>query len=227
MLIQTKGLSKTIQKQDIIKDLTLGIPENVIYGLLGANGAGKSTFLKMLVGLSEPTKGTIEFQGKAWTRQVLDEVGFLIESGAIYGNLSAWENLKVHTTLLGLPDERIEEVLAIVGLTGTGKKQAARFSMGMKQRLGIAIAILNQPKLLILDEPTNGLDPLGIKELRELIKSFKERGMTVIVSSHILSEIEQLADEIGIIHEGQLVYEGKMPEAGELEALFTQSISAH
>lgn len=138
----------------------------------------------------------------------------------IYENLSAWENLKIRTLLLGLPDSRIEEVLDIVRLTNTGKKRAGAFSMGMKQRLGIAIALLNHPKLLVLDEPVNGLDPVGIQELRELIRRFPEEGITVLVSSHILSEIEQTADYIAIIVDGGVHYEGKVADGDNLEELF-------
>ena len=139
-------------------------------------------------------------------------------------NLTAKENLKVRTTLLGLPDTRIEEVLQIVQLTNTGKKRAGQFSLGMKQRLGIANALLNHPKLLILDEPTNGLDPIGIEELRELIRSFPKKGITVILSSHILSEVQQTADYIGIIANGILGYEGQLRDGEDLEQLFMQVI---
>ena len=142
----------------------------------------------------------------------------------LYENLTAKENLKVRTTLLGLPDTRIEEVLQIVQLTNTGKKRAGQFSLGMKQRLGIANALLNHPKLLILDEPTNGLDPVGIEELRELIRSFPQKGITVILSSHILSEVQQTADYIGIIANGILGYEGQLRDGEDLEQLFMQVI---
>ena len=142
----------------------------------------------------------------------------------LYENLTAKENLKVRTTLLGLPDTRIEEVLQIVQLTNTGKKRAGQFSLGMKQRLGIANALLNHPKLLILDEPTNGLDPVGIEELRELIRSFPKKGITVILSSHILSEVQQTADYIGIIANGILGYEGRLRDGEDLEQLFMQVI---
>ena len=143
-----------------------------------------------------------------------------METPPIYENLSAWENLKVRALLLKIPDSRIEEVLRIVGLSNTGRKRAGAFSLGMKQRLGIAIALLNRPKLLVLDEPVNGLDPVGIQELREMIRSFPKEGITVLISSHILSEIEQIADYIGIIVEGEVHYEGKVSESGNLETLF-------
>ena len=148
----------------------------------------------------------------------------MVKKSPIYENLTARENLKVRTLLYNLPDSRIEDVLEIVNLTNTGNKKAGKFSMGMKQRLGIAIALLNNPKLLILDEPTNGLDPIGIGDLRELIKSFPKKGITVIISSHILSEVEQIADYIGIIANGQLWYQEKVQEDIDLEKLFLEVV---
>ncbi len=144
----------------------------------------------------------------------------LIEQPPLYPNLTARENLLVRTTLLGIPEGRIDEVLETVDLTDTGRKRAGRFSLGMKQRLGIALALLASPRLLILDEPTNGLDPIGIEELRGLIRSFPKRGITVIVSSHILGEVEQTADDIGIITGGRLAYEAPLRKGQDLEALF-------
>lgn len=224
ILLETKELTKQYKKEITVNHLNLKIRKNTIYGLLGPNGAGKSTTLKMITGLVRQTEGEIIFDGRPIKRSDLSEIGFLIENAPIYSNLTARENLKVHTTILGLPDKRIDEVLEIVDLVGTGKKKAGKFSMGMKQRLGIAIAILNNPKLLILDEPTNGLDPIGIQELRELICSFPARGMTVILSSHILSEIEQIVDDIGIMSHGILGYESSMDEIDNLETLFTQVV---
>ena len=193
---------------------------NSIYGVLGPNGAGKSTFLKMLTGMIRPTSGEILYCGRKWTRADLLNIGALIEEPPIYENLTARENLKVRTLMYGLPESRINEVLDIVKLTDTGKKKAGKFSLGMKQRLGIAIALVNNPKLLILDEPTNGLDPIGIGELRELIRSFPQKGITVILSSHILSEVELMADYIGIIAKGKLWYEEKIDKDRDLENLF-------
>ena len=178
----------------------------------------------MITGLLKPTSGAIEFDGQSWTRNALKQIGALIETPPLYENLTAYENLKVRALLLGLSDERISEVLQIVRLTNTGKKRAGQFSLGMKQRLGIAIALLNNPKLLILDEPTNGLDPVGIEELRELIGSFPSKGITVILSSHILSEVQQLADHIGIISNGVLGYEGELQAHQNLEQLFMDVI---
>lgn len=223
-MIQTKNLNKSYKKQEVNKDISLLVPKNSIYGLLGPNGAGKSTLLKMLTGMINPTSGEIIYKEKPWSRNDLLEIGSLIEQSPIYENLTARENLKVRTLLYNLPDSRIEDVLEIVNLTNTGNKKAGKFSMGMKQRLGIAIALLNNPKLLILDEPTNGLDPIGIGDLRELIKSFPKKGITVIISSHILSEVEQIADYIGIIANGQLWYQEKVQEDVDLEKLFLEVV---
>ena len=154
----------------------------------------------------------------------MENIGALIESPPLYENLTARENLKVRTLMLGLPDSRIDEVLKIVDLTNTGKKRAGQFSMGMKQRLGIAIALLNSPQLLILDEPTNGLDPIGIQELRNLIRSFPTQGITVIISSHILSEIQMTADHSGIIANGVLGYQDRIHQDEDLEKLFTDVV---
>ena len=223
-MIQTKNLNKSYKKQEVNKDISLLVPKNSIYGLLGPNGAGKSTLLKMLTGMINPTSGEIIYKEKTWSRNDLLEIGSLIEQSPIYENLTARENLKVRTLLYNLPDSRIEDVLEIVNLTNTGNKKAGKFSMGMKQRLGIAISLLNKPKLLILDEPTNGLDPIGIGDLRELIKSFPKKGITVIISSHILSEVEQIADYIGIIANGQLWYQEKVQEDIDLEKLFLEVV---
>lgn len=222
IILETKKLTKRFKNQYAANEISISVPENSIYGLLGPNGAGKSTLLKMIVGMLNPNSGEIIFDGHKWTRKDLRVIGSLIESAPLYENLTAKDNLKVRTILLGLPDSRIGEVLDIVGLGDTGKKRAGQFSMGMKQRLGIAIALLNKPKLLILDEPTNGLDPFGIQELRNLIKSFPKKNITVILSSHMLSEVEQVADYIGIISSGILGYEGELKQGENLEKLFIE-----
>lgn len=174
----------------------------------------------MLTGVLKPTAGEIYFDGKPWARESLSEIGALIENPPIYENLSARENLKVRSLLLGVDEKRIDEVLEIVSLANTGRKRTGQFSLGMKQRLGIAMALLGVPKLLILDEPTNGLDPIGIEELRELIHSFPACGITVILSSHILSEVQLIADDVGIISNGILGYEGPLEHGQDLEELF-------
>lgn len=224
MILETKAVSKTFQKQQgpVLSKVSLCIPKGSVYGLLGPNGAGKSTLLKIISGMLRPDQGTVWYKGKAWNRECLWNMGVLIESPPVYSHLTARENLLVRTTALGLPKARIEEALEIAGLPDTGKKKAGQFSMGMKQRLGIAAALVGRPDFLILDEPTNGLDPFGIQELRNLIKSFPEHGITVLVSSHILSEVEQMADHIGILTDGILGYQGGMPEKGHLEELFSK-----
>lgn len=227
MILKTESLTKTLKGQKIVDQLALEIQRNTVYGLLGPNGAGKSTTLKMITGMLRPNTGSIIFNGHTWTRNDLQDIGVLIETPPLYENLTAKENLQVRTIALGLPKSRIEEVLKVVDLTNTGKKRAGQFSLGMKQRLGIAIALLNKPKLLILDEPTNGLDPIGIQELRKLIRSFPEQGISVILSSHILSEVEQVVDDIGIIADGRLSYQGPAPQGQELESLFMQVVSAN
>lgn len=226
-ILKTTDLCKNFKGQMAVDHVSLHIRRNSIYGLLGPNGAGKSTTLKMITGILKPTSGSIEFDGHPWQRGDLTQIGALIETPPLYENLTAYENLKVRTTMLGLPDKRIDEVLHIVRLTDTGKKRAGQFSLGMKQRLGIAIALLNNPQLLILDEPTNGLDPVGIEELRELIRSFPEKGITVILSSHILSEVQQIADHVGIIANGVLGYENELLTGENLEQLFMDVVKRH
>ena len=224
LILETKNLSKRYDQQMAVHNICMRVRKNTVYGLLGPNGAGKSTLMKMLVGIIRPTEGQILFEGESLSRRCLSQIGSLIEAPALYGNLTARENLMVHTRLLGIPEERIDEVLDIVDLKNTVKKRAAKFSMGMKQRLGIAIALLNHPSLVILDEPTNGLDPFGVKELRELIASFPSRGITVVLSSHILSEVEQVVDEVGIISNGNLLYQGIPDKREDLEDFFTDVI---
>ncbi len=220
MMLQVTELCKSFKKQKVVDKVSLNIVKGKVYGLLGPNGAGKSTTLKMLTGILKPTAGQIYFNGKPWSRNVLSDIGALIENPPIYENLSAKENLKVRSLLLGVDERRIDETLQIVSLANTGKKKAGQFSLGMKQRLGIAMALLGNPKLLILDEPMNGLDPIGIEELRELIRSFPEQGITVILSSHILSEVQLIADYVGIISDGILGYEGSLEQGQDLEELF-------
>ncbi|MDY3119043.1 MAG: lantibiotic protection ABC transporter ATP-binding protein [Peptoniphilus sp.] len=219
-IVETKDLTKTFRGQKAVNDLSLKVERNSVYGLLGPNGAGKSTTLKMIAGMLHKTSGEILFDGHFWSRGDLAKIGALIERPPLYDNLSAVENLKVRTLLLGLDDRRIDEVLEIVHLKDTGKKKAGQFSMGMKQRLGIAIALVNRPKLLILDEPTNGLDPVGIRDLRDLIRRFPEEGITVILSSHLLGEVAQTADHVGIIVDGELKYQDRIDGSEELESLF-------
>lgn len=223
-LLETCGLTKRFGRgssaQTAVDAASLHVRAGEVYGLLGPNGAGKSTILKMLTGMLRPTEGQIVFDGHPWRREDLYEIGSLIETPPLYANLTARENLRVRTELLGVAPARIDEVLQLVGLRDTGSKRAGQFSLGMKQRLGIALALVGSPRLLILDEPTNGLDPIGIEDLRHLIRSFPQAGITVIVSSHILGEVAHVADSVGIITQGTLAYEGALGAGDDLEALF-------
>ena len=223
-ILKTNNLCKDFKKQKAVNNVSITVRENSIYGLLGPNGAGKSTTLKMITGMLRPTSGKVLFNGHEWNRKDLEQIGALIETPPLYENLSAVENLEVRAKLLNIPKTRIDKVLKMVDLQNTGRKKAGQFSMGMKQRLGIAIALLNSPKLLILDEPTNGLDPIGIQELRSLIRSFPSKGITVIQSSHILSEVQLIAYDIGIISNGILGYEGQMNKDENLENLFVEVV---
>lgn len=225
VLLKIDNLTKSFKGQTVVNNVSLNVRKGKIYGLLGVNGAGKSIILKMIVGMLKPTSGKIIFKGHNIKRSDLFEIGSLIEKPALYNNLTAYENLKVYTSLLSINEARIPEVLGIVGIQDTEKKLVAKFSLGMKQRLGIAVAIVSHPELLILDEPANGLDPLGIIELRQLIQSFSEKGITTITTSHVLSEISQLADDIGIINNGKLVYESENNRTVNLEKIFVEAIT--
>ena len=225
MILACQNISKSFGVEPVIRNVSFHVEDQEKVAIVGINGAGKSTLLKTITGLLNPTSGEIYFEGHKWTRADLADIGALIETPPIYENLTAWENMKVRALLLGIPDEKIQEVLKTVDLTDTGKKKAGAFSLGMKQRLGIGLALLNDPKLLVLDEPVNGLDPLGIQELRALIRSFPKKGITVIISSHILSEIQQTADYIGIIAKGTVGFEGKLQEQQDLEALFMKVVA--
>jgi ABC-type multidrug transport system ATPase subunit len=214
-VVETRGLCKQYGPALRVNHLDLTVPEGAVYGFLGPNGAGKSTTLKLLLGLARPTAGEIAVFGRPMgprTRmETLSQVGSLIESPSYYGHLTGAENLHIVQTLRGAPERDIGEVLRIVRLDGQKGKRTAHYSLGMKQRLGLAAALLGFPRLLILDEPTNGLDPAGIQEMRELIRSLPGRfGMTVVVSSHLLSEIDQIADVVGIIREGELVFQDRL-----------------
>ncbi len=214
-IVTTKGLSKRYGKINPVNRLNLSVPEGVIYGFLGPNGAGKSTTLKMLLGLVRPTAGEIALFGKPLEQRnrltMLQQIGALIEAPSYYGHLSGEENLRILQKLRDVPDRNVREVLQIVRLEEHRDKKVSHYSLGMKQRLGLAGALLAFPKLLILDEPTNGLDPAGIQEMRELICSLPERyDMTVIISSHLLSEIDQMANEVGIIREGKMIFQGPL-----------------
>ncbi len=228
-IIETHGLTKGAGSQLRVNHIDLRVPEGCVYGFLGPNGAGKTTTLKLLLGLLKPTEGTITLLGKKMTSQnrlaLLKHTGSLIESPSFYGHLTGLENLQIIAKLKKVPADEITAVLNTVRLYEQKDKKVKQYSLGMKQRLGIAMALLGNPRLLILDEPTNGLDPAGIQEIREFIKNLPIlRQMTVIVSSHLLSEMEQMADRVGIINHGSLVFQVTMAaleaQGGNLEDAF-------
>lgn len=219
-ILQTNNITKRYGKDTVVNNVSINVKKNIVYGLVGPNGAGKSTILKMITGSIQKSNGTILYNGEENIKNI--SIGSLIEEPAIYKNLTAEENLLVFAKLFNVERDRIKQVLDIVNLKNTKNKKASQFSLGMKQRLGIAMALLRNPNLLILDEPTNGLDPIGIKELRELIKSFPKKGITVIVSSHNLSEIQHMTQFVGILNKGDLKYEGVIPNNQDLESFFLE-----
>lgn len=215
-MITTDELTKEYKNFTSVSSVSLHIRKGSIYGFLGPNGAGKSTTMKMLLGLTAPTSGTFEVDGKHFPAdrlQILREVGSFIESPSFYANLTGRENLDIIRKILGLPKSAVEDALELVGLSEFGNRLAKKYSLGMKQRLGLAGALLGRPPILILDEPTNGLDPSGIHEIRNLVKSLPNLyDCTILISSHMLSEIELMADDIGILNHGRLLFEGSMDE---------------
>ena len=225
-VIETKNLTKQYGTQKSVADLNIHVKQGRIYGLLGRNGAGKTTTMKMLLGLTQPTSGEVTIWGQPLRtneKKLLPRIGYLIESPGFYPNLTATENLRIFATLRGVPSRNaIKNALDLVGLPYKDKKLFSQYSLGMKQRLAIALAIMHDPELLILDEPINGLDPIGIAEVRSFIRDLcTERGKTILISSHILSEIALLADDIGIIDHGALLEEESL---AELEAKSSRHI---
>lgn len=219
-LIETKQLTKIYGEQAAVKNINLHVKRGKIYGLLGRNGAGKTTTMKMLLGLTQPTSGEVKIWGKPLRgneKKLLPRIGSLIESPGFYPNLTATENLRIFATLRGVPNRNaIKDALDLVGLPYKDKKLFSQYSLGMKQRLAIALAVMHDPELLILDEPINGLDPIGIAEVRSFIRELCDaRGKTILISSHILSEISLLADDVGIIDHGTLLEEESLKELEE------------
>lgn len=228
-ILETNDLVKKHGNAYRVRDVSLRVPERSVYGFLGPNGAGKTTTLKLVLGLIRPDQGDVTLFGRALTSKnrlsLLRQTGSLIESPGGYGHLTGLENMQIVQRLKGAPEQDIERALKTVRLYEQRDKKLKHYSLGMRQRLGLAMALLGDPKLLILDEPTNGLDPAGIQEIRELIRSLPEkRDMTVIVSSHLLSEVEQMADHVGVIHRGEMLYQGALSElegrGGSLEEVF-------
>jgi len=228
--LETIRLSHRFAGQDpVLHQLDLRVPEGSVFGFLGPNGAGKTTTLRLVLGLLKKQEGDIRIFGQPFAANrlaILSKIGSLIESPSIYAHLTASENLRVLQKIYRCPVERIDHVLQLTGLGGTGNKKAGRLSLGMKQRLGIAIALLNDPLLLILDEPTNGLDPEGIIEMRQLFRQLNDQGVTILISSHLLGEMEKLITHAGIIHKGELLFQGTLDElrsgrnGDDLETIF-------
>ncbi|MFZ4784910.1 MAG: ABC transporter ATP-binding protein [Flavobacteriales bacterium] len=223
--IQTHQLTHRFASGEVaVNALELQVPEGAVYGFLGPNGAGKTTTLRLILGLLRKQEGDIAIFGESLQshrESILKQIGSLIESPSIYAHLSAKENLRVFQLLYDCPKSRIDAVLHQVGLANTGSKKVGKFSLGMKQRLSLAIALLHQPKLLILDEPSNGLDPNGMIEMREMIKHLNQQeGISILVSSHILAEVEKMVTHLGVIHQGSLRFQGT---AAELQALRHQA----
>src|SRR5687768_4806919 len=214
--LETSNLSHRFASHDVLSEVSMRVPTASIYGFLGPNGAGKTTTLRLILGLLKTQRGEIRIFGKPFHKDriaILRNIGSMIESPSLYDHLTAAENLHVQQLIHRCPASRIEEVLALVGLQNTGKKRAKQFSLGMRQRLGIAAALLHQPSLIILDEPTNGLDPSGIIEIRNLlIELNRQHGCTILVSSHLLSEIDRVATHVGILGKGKLLFQGTIDE---------------
>ena len=212
--VVTEGLTKTFGDLAAVTDLALRVPCRCVYGFLGLNGAGKTTTIRMLLGLVRPTAGEVHLLGlpmPARRREALARVGAVVEHPTVYPHLTGLENLEITRRLIGAPPSSIPQALEIVGMTAPARRLVREYSTGMRQRLGVAVALLGSPELLILDEPTNGLDPAGIEALRELIRALPGRmNATVLVSSHILAEVEQIADHVGILHEGRLLLQGPL-----------------
>lgn len=226
-ILRTDRLTKTIGEKNIVTDVSMHVKKGQIYGFLGPNGAGKTTVMRMLTNLWKPTSGSIELFGERLTPtsyEVLERIGSMIGTPVFYEHLSGRENLSLHCAYMGYHDPgRIGEVLEMLDLADTGKKPVREFSLGMKQRLGIARAVLCKPELLILDEPTNGLDPAGMKKIRELLRMLcAEYSITILVSSHILSQIESIADMIGVIDHGVLMKEITMKEISEMSLAYIE-----
>ncbi|MBK9412669.1 MAG: ATP-binding cassette domain-containing protein [Bacteroidetes bacterium] len=215
--IELKEVSHCFRgNEPVLRKINLMVPKGSIYGFLGPNGAGKTTTLRLILGLLKRQTGSINVFNVPFDEnriEILNQTGSLIESPSLYSHLTAYENLNVLRKIYQCPESRINDVLELVGLSNTGKKKSGLFSLGMKQRLGIAIALLNNPSLLILDEPTNGLDPNGILEIRELLKRINaESGITIVISSHLLSEIEKLVSHVGIINNGAMLFQGTLSD---------------
>ncbi|MCH9266825.1 ATP-binding cassette domain-containing protein [Pediococcus acidilactici] len=219
-LVETQQLTKSFEGRTVLSKIDLAIPQGKIYGLLGINGAGKSTLMKIITGIIIKYQGKVFYHGHQWERNDLRSIGSLIEEPAAYQNLTAVQNMQIVALEEQLNFSTIERVLNQFGIANTGSRKVEDFSMGMKQRLGIAMAMLKDPELLILDEPFNGLDPYGIKELKNYLRKLARQGKTIMISSHILPELQDFAEYVGIIHDGKLVYQGQVSEEQDISQIF-------
>ncbi|WP_243736315.1 ATP-binding cassette domain-containing protein [Curtobacterium flaccumfaciens] len=220
---ETGGLTKRFGRTVVVDGVDLVVRPGTVYGLLGPNGAGKSTTLKMMLGLLKPTSGGVDLFGEPWNRAALGRIGASVDGPGLYEHLSAAQNLGVHAELLGLDRGGIDTALDIVGLAHTGRKAVRHFSLGMKSRLALAVALLGEPELVIVDEPQNGLDPEGIAATRRLLRCIADSGRTVLLSSHVLAEVAAVADDIGVMAAGRLVYQGSLTDLapdGDLERAY-------
>lgn len=209
-VVETRGLSKTYGMEQALSHVDLNVSAGKVYGLLGPNGAGKTTLLKILLGLQHADEGQVLVFGQAWSRDLLAGVGALIEAPGLWANLTGWEHMDIHRRLRNAGQQQAEDALKKMGLWDVRDRRVSAYSLGMKGRLGIAIATLTQPKLLILDEPTNGLDPVGIREMREWVRALPAQGTTVILSSHQLYDVSRMCDHVGVLVSGQLLYQGEL-----------------
>ena len=223
-ILTTKELGKNFKNKHVLSQINIHVPEGKIYCIMGPNGAGKSTLLKMISGIEKPTEGDINFKGKDWKREDLKVIGSLIEEPGLFDNLTVEDNIKLKLKLHHVENKDQEKILNTLGFGDHNQEKVKGFSTGMRQRLGIALAFMGNPDLVVLDEPTNGLDTFGIHELRELLMLEKKQGKTIIIASHMLSEIQKVADRIAILGNGELLLEEDYDQKIDLEDLFISTL---
>lgn len=223
-ILTTKELGKNFKNKHVLNQINIHVPEGKIYCIMGPNGAGKSTLLKMISGIEKPTEGDINFKGENWKREDLKTIGSLIEEPGLFDNLTVEDNIKLKLKLHHVKNKDQEQILNMLGFGDHNQEKVKGFSTGMRQRLGIALAFMGNPDLVVLDEPTNGLDTFGIHELRELLMLEKKQGKTIIIASHMLSEIQKVADRIAILGNGELLLEEDYDQKTDLEDLFISTL---
>lgn len=223
-ILTTKELGKNFKNKHVLNQINIHVPEGKIYCIMGPNGAGKSTLLKMISGIEKPTEGDINFKGENWKREDLKTIGSLIEEPGLFDNLTVEDNIKLKLKLHHIENKDQEQILNMLGFGDHNQEKVKGFSTGMRQRLGIALAFMGNPDLVVLDEPTNGLDTFGIHELRELLMLEKKQGKTIIIASHMLSEIQKVADRIAILGNGELLLEEDYDQKTDLEDLFISTL---